>query len=328
MWTTINARLALLELLSTGQLKRRRSQCETFDALAQLSWTWTMRRRDHIGVVDARRFELVALLDRVWPEWRVELAHLVEVGLPPTPEGWSALEDRRRAEGLPDLPALLNRRTAASLTAGRSKAGLSDTRRASLGSTEATHDGIVRLRLDAPLVARLSHGSIDLAATASLLGEAALPERALRQGLTLEGQLSATLLVENLGAWRDVVVPPGWLVVHVPGWDTATVSQLLERIARAPIVHFGDLDPNGVRIFLHLRERHPDLRWFVPEFWREQLALRAQPGGWPPDLDLTNAPDLVRELAGSGRWLEQEAIVLDPRLHLELDRIRKPTSCG
>lgn len=323
MWTTIHARLALLELLSTGQLKRRRSQSDAFDALAQLPWTRATRRRDQIGVVESRRFELVALLERVWPEWRVELAHLVELGLSPTPEDWSTLEVRRRQEGLPELPALLNRRTAASLAAGRSKASLSDAHRVALGSTDPTHDGVVRLRLDAPLVAHLAEGSIDLAATARILGEVALPERALRRGLTLEGPLSATLLVENLGAWRDVIVPPGWLVAHVPGWDTATVSQLLVHIERAPIVHFGDLDPNGVRILLHLRARHPALRWFVPAFWREQLALRAQKGNWPPDLDLSGAPALVRELAGSGRWLEQESIVLDPRLPLELERLLK-----
>lgn len=296
---------------------------DAFDALAQLPWTRATSRRDHIGVVEARRCELVALLERVWPEWRGELTRLVEQGLPPTPEGWVKLEDRRRLDELPGLPPQLNRRTAASLTAGRSKAGLSDARLAALGSTESTHDGVVRLRLDAPLVAHLASGTIDLAATARVLGEAALPERALRQGLTLEGPLIATLLVENLGAWRDVVVPPGWLVAHVPGWDTATVSQLLGRIERAPIVHFGDLDPNGVRIFLHLRERHPALRWFVPAFWGEQLALRARTGEWPPDLDLSGAPALVRELVGSGRWLEQEGIVLDPRLPLELERVRK-----
>jgi hypothetical protein len=35
---------------------------------------------------------------------------------------------------------------------------------------------------------------------------------------------------------------------------------------------------------------------------------------WPDDLDLRDAPPLVHELAASGRWLEQERVVLDRRL--------------
>ena len=98
------------------------------------------------------------------------------------------------------------------------------------------------------------------------------------------------------------------------GWDTATVGHLLDRVEDVPVVHFGDLDPNGVRIMLHLRKRAPNLKWFLPEFWFELVDVCGLPTRWPEDLDLDFAPAPVRELAARGLWLEQERIVFDPRM--------------
>ncbi len=321
MWQTPEERLALLELLVRGSLKRRRAQAATFDALAELPWTRAAGRRDELGLVDARRSELVALLERVWPSWGEALAALTARGLPPTPEGWRRLEDAGRAEGMPVLPVQLNRRTAAALAAPHSKAALTERRLAALGDTEATHDGSVRLRPPPGLVARTRQGVVDLAAVAGVLGEVGIPDRAFKEGLVLEGELRAVLLVENLGAWRDLPLLQGWLFAHVPGWDTATVVQLLERTSRVPTIHFGDLDPNGVRIYQHLRERRTDLRWFVPSFWRELVESRGQRGAWPDDLELGEAPPLVRELARRRLWLEQEPLVVDPRTLVDLEHI-------
>jgi len=104
----------------------------------------------------------------------------------------------------------------------------------------------------------------------------------------------------------------------VPGWDTPTVGLLLDRLRSVPVVHFGDLDPNGVRIMQHLRGMRTDVRWFVPSFWEESVETRGQSGTWPVDLDLRDAPALVHRLASHGLWLEQEAIVLDARLPADL----------
>lgn len=312
MWQTSAERLALLELLVCGTLKRRRAQGSGWDALAELPWTRRTGRRDELGLVNSRRHELVALLNRVWPTWSEGLAALTERGLPPTPDGWSHLEDADRAETLPALPAQLNRRTAAALVAPHSKASLTSRRLTALGDADATHDGSVRLRPPRGLIARTSRGEIDLAAVAATLGEVSLPERALKAGLTLEGPIRAALFIENLGPFCDLPSIEGWLFAHVPGWDTATVACLLERLGGVPVVHFGDLDPNGVRIYQHLRGMRPDLKWFVPDFWSELFA-RGLPGEWPEDLDLYQAPELVRRLARSSMWLEQEPIAIDPR---------------
>lgn len=319
MWQTSAERLALLELLVRGTLRKRGTQAVTWAALAELPWVRRTGRRDELGIVEARRTEIVALIDRVWPDWADGLAALTARGLPPTPEGWSALEDAVRADALPALPDRINRRTAAALVAPHSKAALTDRRLAALGDADATHDGSVRLRPPKGLVARTPRGALDLGAVAAVLGEVSLPERALEDSLELEGPIRAALLVENLGAFCDLPTVDGWLFAHVPGWDTATVARLLERLPHVPVVHFGDLDPNGVRIYRHLRSMRADLGWFVPYFWAELVETKGLPGEWPDDLDLGEAPEIVRVLASLGRWLEQEPIAVDPRTSAALD---------
>ena len=42
-------------------------------------------------------------------------------------------------------------------------------------------------------------------------------------------------------------------------------------------------------------------------------------GEWPDDLDLREAPELVRELARRGLWLEQEPLVIDARIAAALE---------
>lgn len=314
MWQTPQQCLALLELLVCPTLRRRNAQSTVFDVLAELPWTRATGRRDEIALVKARRAELVELIERVWPQWHEVLAQLTANDLPPTPEGWEKLQDTHRADNLPLLPARLNRRTAAALVAPHSKATLTATRYATLGTTEATHDGLARLRPPQGLVARSPRGDLDLEALACVLGEVPIPERALRDGLVLEGAIRAVLLVENLGAWRDFPEMEGWLLVHVPGWDTATVLQLLNCIGPdVPMIHFGDLDPNGVRIYLHLREKRPDLHWFIPSFWGECVKPRSLARPWPEDLHFHGAPALLGDLIKSKRWLEQEPLVVDVR---------------
>lgn len=320
MWKADVERLALLELLARGKLRRRQAQAQGFDLLGELAWTRATGRRDELRLVEERREELVSLIERAWPDWREALVELTELGLPPTPEGWGRLQDIRRARSIPTLPARVNRRTAAAITAPHSKATLTESRRASLGEAEPTHDGSVRLRPPPGLRARSRAGTIELSAVADVLGEIAIPERAFLDGLVLEGDVRALLLIENLGAWRDLSAPPGWLLAHVPGWDTATAAHLLEHMPSVTAIHFGDLDPNGVRIYLHLRERRPELLWFLPDFWFERAEEWGQPAAWPPELDLAFAPAAVRDLARRGLWLEQERIALDPRVGAALER--------
>jgi hypothetical protein len=314
MWERIEDRLALLELLASGSLKRRAGQAEAHAWLSELSWTRASGRRDEIRLVQARRSELVALLDRVWTGWRADQLDLLVAGEPSTLAGWSRLSDRRRAGALPDLPDRVNRRTAAAATAGGAKSSLTSNRLQALGTVDVTADGVARLRPPPGVLATRAGTRLALDEVVEVLDEVSVSDRALRAGLRLVGEIEAVLLVENLGAWRDMPRPGRWMLVHVPGWNTATVRQLLETLGEVPVVHFGDLDPNGLRIVQHLRTHVPRLGWLVPAWWGEFVALHAHGRVWPDDLDLRDAPPLVRDLAAGGRWLEQERVVLDPRL--------------
>ena len=256
----------------------------------------------------------MSLLDRVWPDWRTEQVELLVAGERPTPAGWSRLVDSSWADTVPDLPHRVNRRTAAAATARGAKSSITAARIDALGEVEVTDDGVARIRPPPGLTARRGSESVELDKVVAMFDEVGVSDRALRDGLRLEGTIEAVLFVENLGAWLDMPRPGRWMLVHVPGWNTATVRQLISTLDDVPVVHFGDLDPNGVRIQRHLREHLPGLGWLVPEWWREFVPLHAQDRDWREDLDIRDAPSLVRELAASRRWLEQERVVLDPRL--------------
>lgn len=200
------------------------------------------------------------------------------------------------------------------------KSSLRLIRRAALGDTTVTRDGIVRLPPPSGLSFVSGHATIDATNVAGVLGEVAVTERALLDGTALGGPVRAVLLVENLGPYQDLDPPDGWLVAHVPSWDTATVRLFLAKPYAVPVVHFGDLDPAGVRIVQHLRQIHPKLKWAVPDFWGDYVEKRALPGEWPDDLDLNGAPALIRDLAHRNLWLEQEVIAVDPDSELHSKR--------
>ncbi len=316
MWRDTAERLALLELWATASLKRRKGQGEAWDELARLPWTRRTSRVDEIILDEDHRTELQALLDRSFSGWRDLLAELIRSDLSPDLHGWKQLQQNHRKADLPAmLPDRLNRRTATAAVGDHSKATLGEHLLKVLGPIEVTRDGLIRIRPNPGLIVERADERWDGQQLARCLGELALTERALRDGTTLEGTLpKALLLAENVGFYIDVPVPDGWMVAHVPGWNTATIRRLLDTLAAVPVVHFGDLDPNGVRIVAHLQQMRPDLIWAVPDFWEEQISLRGQKKTWPAELDLTRAPALVQRLAEEGVWLEQEPLALDPRI--------------
>lgn len=315
MWDRPEHRLALLELVVVSRLRCRKAQQRAWRHLAELPWTQRTGRRDELAVVESRRHELERLLTQVWPEWQAVRDELTGAGLPISMTGWLQLQDIERARAAKGLPSRLNRRTATALVGPHSKACLSEPRREALADLDVMHDGTLRLRTPEGLRLRCGEQELDCATVTGVLGEVVLTERALADGTVLTGRLPrAILLVENLGAYLDAPAPAGWLLAHVPGWDTRTVRLLLQQMRDVPVAHFGDLDPNGVRIMRHLRELRPDLRWVVPEFWGEYVQKVGLRAAWPSSFDLNGLPPLVSQLASSGVWLEQEAIVLDLRL--------------
>ena len=320
MWDRDENRLAMVELIHEGRLSLRERQRAAWNFVVNLPWTRTTGRRDELEVVPSFRTEIENMLDRRWPEWRVARRRLVEAGLPVTHEGWKQLLDRDRAAQTVALPPRLNKKTAAAYVGPHSKVGFTDVRRLALDGIDITRDGIVRLRPNRGLVLATPSQRVVASRLVAVAGEVVLNERALKDGTRLTGvRPRAVLTVENLGPYMDVPAPEDWMVVHVPGWNSPTAKRILDQLEDIPILHFGDLDPDGAKIVHHLRRQYPRLQWAVPGFWSECLPDRAQRKQWPGDLDLTDAPSLVQELKDAGLWLEQETITLDSRLPRALE---------
>lgn len=316
-WSRDEDRLLLLELLDRGFAVARRSQAQAVHQLAELGWVRRTRRAREWGLAPEARGRLETLLDREWPQWRDVSARLRGANLPPTLQGWTSLREIERRGRLGALPAMLHAKTFAALTRSHSKVRAHEAPE----GTRLTTDQVLRLRpsdglcivrdgevLDASLLSR-SNG-----------GEVLLTQRALLDGTRLGGRSPrATLLVENLGAYLDLRVPDGTLTVHVPGWDSALVHLLLEENTTVPLVLFGDLDPAGVRMATHLRSLFPALYWWVPSFAEDYFEGHAQPCEWPEMQNPDELPRSIRALVDKGKWLEQEALVLDPRCTSELE---------
>jgi hypothetical protein len=314
-------RFALLDLWAAGVARRTVRNAHTWDELARLPWTALTGRRRELVLRSEYRGHLEALLDKTWSGWRDTVARLRAAGLEVSETGLRALVSQDRVDVLPaTLPHRLNEKTAASLLAPHSKATLPAAGREALADVELTSDGVVRMRPPRGLTVRRGHFEQTAAEFVSVLGELVLVERAFLDGTGFGGKRPrAILLVENVGVYVDITAPDGWLVAHVPGWDTSVPSRLLEAFRDVPIVHFGDLDPNGVRIVQHLQTMRPDVRWFVPERWRELVVAHGLPCEWPEGLVRDGDPALVRELATHRLWLEQERLVLEPWLSEALE---------
>lgn len=315
MWTSQAHRTALLELWSTGRLRRRKRWVEAWDWLDHQTWTRQLGRHDVLALTPAGAGELEALLERAWPAWREAVQALEAEGLSADERGVDELERRRQAAGAEDLalPERVNGRNLAAFLAARSLVEAPP-------GVAVTRDGIVRLRPSAGLRLVRHGGEHDAAELAGLLGEVVLSERALLDGTRLAGTLPrAVLLVENRGPFVDLPAPEDWLLAHVPGWDTSGLALLLQALPpEIPVLHFGDLDPKGVRLMRDLQELRPDLRWCVPAFWEAHLE-RAPRCDWPRRLVQDEDPALLRKLATRGLRLEQELVVLDHRLPAALE---------
>lgn len=317
-------RLALMELLQTGEVRRRRRQEQAFATLLELGWARRTGRSGVLALDPMARPGVEEALSKAWPDWRNVAQRLDEGRYPPTPVGLRELErqDRLSKVDSEDLPERMNRRTAAAMLTRHAKARLGPFEQVVLEEVDITDDGIVRMRPNAGLSLirdGVEHAAVDFV---HLLGELVVTDRAFRDGTQLGGHRPrAVLTVENLGAFQDAKVPEDVLTVYVPGWNTRIARDALAGLEGVPIIHFGDLDPNGLAILRHLRRWRPDVRWLVPSFWEEYADERGLPKRWPNMSFPSDTPDWVISLANAGIWLEQEVIVVDPRFSMAVEEM-------
>jgi hypothetical protein len=321
-WSCPDHPWTLLALLQQAEVTRNKGNRALLDWLQEVGWVGQGPRRDLLRLVPARRAEIEARLDALWPDWRLNLDALDREGLTRDPSGLRQLHRRRLPLAQP--PAQIHRKTWMARFGAHSKAGIPDEHPPE-GIT-LTDDDLLRLRPNQGLVLLLSDGTErECSQWAAPLGELIVPQRALEQGLALTGtQPRWIMTVENLGAYVDLPAPSEALVIHQPGWNTRLAARLIALLPPGlPWWHFGDLDPKGLAIFSSLGEATSRPRHFVPAWWADYLDTHAlaTSEGWPKAQGHEGdpkGPELVMRLRTKGLWLEQEAILLDPRLVEEL----------
>lgn len=313
-WSRLADRMAMVRLLSTGELRGGRRLAGVVAHALELGWAQQTTRAAVVALTECGARDVEALLCRVWPGWRAARAALEAADLPLDPRGLRTWRDRVRIARGPSLPERANRRTVAAAVAEHTKVRLSAEQRAAAEGVETTRDGVVRLRAPTGMVLRVGQAELALRGWMEAVGEVALPERAIDALQVVRGP-RAVLTVENLGAFVDLPAPEGVCVVYVPGWDTRLAVRLLRGLGPARVLHFGDLDPAGVEILAHLRRALGAVGWFVPSCWQPYAATHALRSDSPWPTLPADAPDWVgSELAAADRWLEQEPLLLDDAL--------------
>ncbi len=305
--------LSWLRLLVTGTVA---CDEEAGRVAIAAGWAQRTRRRNVAELVSEHTLAVEDRLDRTWPDWRDAREALAAADLPPTVRGWRQLCDRVRREVPRHLPDQLNAHTVAAWLRGDAKAGLGAAERAAVGATVVTHDNILRLRPHDGIVLERGGARLDGNTLRAFTNEIVLPERAVFDGLRLVGRApEVLLLIENIGVYLDLPLPPAWCAASVPGWNLAMLQVLRGLWPSAPAVLFGDLDPAGVAIAATCRLQWPELRWFVPA-WSDTLLAVSRPRTWPALAE--GVPDTIRRLAEAGRWVEQEQLVHMPGLKREI----------
>jgi hypothetical protein len=232
------------------------------------------------------------------------------------------------------LPPRLNQATFYALWHGDSKHPRSECPDPQLADLTLTQDEVIRLRTLEPLSLVDLHGQQhDMTTVMALLGELALPERALGTLAAIGWQGEQIITVENKGAFVDYPLQPGQLLLFAPGRNTTLAKQLIPLLpAGVQWAHFGDLDQRGIDIAVELaRALHrPAILWlpcelqpYLDHYARPVRTFATDSGKVPWRVTkpadqadghgtLAGVPWLD-ELVTKGAWLEQEVLILAAR---------------
>ncbi|MGN5261454.1 hypothetical protein LEO78_13545 [Aeromonas hydrophila] len=144
-------------------------------------------------------------------------------------------------------------------------------------------DQLLRLRASEPFSLFFSGGTLlDAAPWLQALGEVALPERnlaSLGKILWGEGELLRVITTDSVGAFAELVLPVGTLLV----WAPASAQQALQHVIAAlpPQVqwsHLTSLDPSGADRVLTLAQRlGRPASWWLPTALAPIMAAYALP---------------------------------------------------
>ncbi|WP_139709399.1 Wadjet anti-phage system protein JetD domain-containing protein [Aeromonas allosaccharophila] len=260
---------------------------------------------------------------------RTYLAGQLAQVVPPEPDK----REQLRSLGV-SLPARLNQASFYALWHGDSKHPRSECADPQLADLMLTQDEVIRIRTLEPLSLVDRHGlQHDMTAVMTLLGELALPERALATLAAIDWQGERVITVENKGAFVDYPLQPGQLLLFAPGRNTTLAKRLIPLLpAGVQWAHFGDLDQRGIDIAIELaRElQRPAMLWLPSELqpyldhYARPVRTFATDSGKVP-WRVTKQADQgdghstpvglpwLDELVTKGAWLEQEVLILAAR---------------
>lgn len=317
-WQDVEYRAALLRLWETGVIKKTRKVQPLAEHLLLLGWVTQSSRQNELLLNEDGSAQLPALMDNIWPLWRQTLQQLLEANLPLTTVGLQELA--RKGRQLPPLPLKLHNKTFAALTGAHSKCSITT---ASLPpGLVLTADGVLRTRANRGLVIYAGQHRLTCDDLMQALGEIILPERAILDGIRVGGTLPRVIItVENLGPFVDMPKPDELLLIHQPGWNTPLSLLFLQAFGMKPNWHhFGDLDPEGLAIYQHLKHEGAKPYLFIPYFWDEYRESFSHQlcDSWPETITNSFSEPLLQRLFATSAWLEQEPIILDERLEDEL----------
>ncbi|MGT4070062.1 UNVERIFIED_CONTAM: hypothetical protein I5919_14655 [Aeromonas hydrophila] len=186
-------------------------------------------------------------------------------------------------------------------------------------------DQLLRLRASEPFSLFFSGGTLlDAAPWLQALGEVALPERnlaGLGKILWGEGELLRVITTDSVGAFAELMLPVGTLLV----WAPASAQQALQRVIAAlpPQVqwsHLTSLDPSGVDRVLTLAQRlGRPASWWLPTALAPIMAAYALPltdsRPWEPSRIPKLLLAVCSGLVESNGGLSAEVCALAPQWH-------------
>ncbi|MBL0635342.1 hypothetical protein [Aeromonas dhakensis] len=238
---------------------------------------------------------------------------------PPTPEEWLHGQGWQLAEQVNErVLAALYRKSEVSFTPNE-QIDFEDK------GIRLCSDQQVRLRASEPFSLFFSGGALlDAAPWLQALGEVALPERTLASlGKILwgEGELLRVITTDSVGAFAELVLPAGTLLI----WAPASAQQALQQVIAAlpPQVqwsHLTSLDPSGVDRVLTLAQRlGRPASWWLPTVLAPIMTAYALPLAdsrpWEPSRIPKSLLAVCSGLVESNGGLSAEVCALAPQWH-------------
>ncbi|MHC1698988.1 MAG: Wadjet anti-phage system protein JetD domain-containing protein [Geobacteraceae bacterium] len=318
--------LTYIRLLKFGEITCSKTIESHIERCSKLRWAVPSGRKNHYLLTDLGRENIPEYLVNQWTEWEVYCEKLNLADCELSVDGVRAFERLEKITGV-ELPLRIHHKTLACCGGRHSKSGISKSLEKIAASSVVTTDQILRISANTGLKIKISpYTEISCDQIMAVLGEVAIPERAFLDGITITGEMpKAIFTIENRGAYVDFPrINTDILLIHAPGDDTALAIKLLNLLpANLPCYHFGDIDPKGLKIANSLRRKVPQkMQLFLPGFWadyvNETFTGRKH---WPENDIVDLSSDIIRTLRKEKKWLEQERIILDPRLQVEIRKL-------